>query len=279
MSILKQFESARCYGSFVIQWFCIRVSPLGIQTKNILLIIALGLTLQSLYPVLLTAENHDDPESCVSRFRDASVSLNNDRDTKKVYGLTPLISIPVEGHLQLSVDGVVQGDPVWSPTGDFTFSVGPYDAASKRLYSWGYFDSGWIEVFYNDTFGYWQFGESDTLRPKLYEPADDIEDVQLVHISSALGVLFYSGFTAPHWLTGSQSYRVYRIDGQEMARLQELEDRKMWYVGDDLINGLAIFAPLGARWSDKPNALMAYDGNQIFDNETNFGAGWCHVSD
>lgn len=146
--------------------------------------------------------------------------------------------------------------------GDLTADAGPYDPASQRLYVWGFFQNGWIEVI--EAGGTWYFGESGTIGPRLYEPADDIEDVTPIERSAVLGIQFYIGYTAPHWLTGSQSYRVYQISGSEMLRVAELEAGRYRYVGDDLAAGLAVFVPDGVAW-DRNNleALVWYDGTEI----------------
>ncbi|MGR3660931.1 MAG: hypothetical protein ACU0CA_07035 [Paracoccaceae bacterium] len=81
--------------------------------------------------------------------------------------------------------------------------------------------------------GTWLFGESGMIQPALYDPADDIADVEVIERSEVLGIQFYSGFTSPHWLTGSQTYRVYQISEAGMSRVKELEGQKFRYLGDD----------------------------------------------
>ncbi|MGR3660932.1 MAG: hypothetical protein ACU0CA_07040 [Paracoccaceae bacterium] len=76
--------------------------------------------------------------SCIER-PNPPTSLG--RTPAKIIGLGPEISIPVEGFLKLHIDN--SDDSKWlSPTGDFTFTAGPYDPNSKRLYLWGYFANG-----------------------------------------------------------------------------------------------------------------------------------------
>jgi hypothetical protein len=142
-----------------------------------------------------------------------------------------------------------------------TLVAGPYDPVSQRLYLWGFDKNGWIEV--DEVADSWVFGEGGIIEPRLYEPADDIEDVTLIARSEILNVQFYSGYTAPHWLTGRQSYQVYQIRGLEKTRVPELEAGKLGYVGDDLTAGLAVFAPVGAPWGNSPEVLTWYDGSEI----------------
>ena len=210
--------------------------------------------------------------SCIKRSV-AYFSLS--RTPTNVFGLEPQVSIPVEGYIKLHINNSDSNSMEWSPTGDFTFVAGPYDPSSKRLYIWGYFRNGWIEVRYEA--GTWVFGQSGTIRPALYHPADDIEDVEIVERSEVLSIQFYSGFTAPHWLTGSQSYRVYQISGTDMLRINDLEDRNLHYIGDDLIKGMAVFAPNGSRWGKNPEVLVWYDGVQIIEpaSSTAIPNRWC----
>lgn len=158
---------------------------------------------------------------------------------------------------------------VSSPTGDFTFTAGPYDPASGRLYIWGWFKNGWVNL---NTL------EQSDIRSRLYSPADDIDDVTYIKRSDALGVQFYSGWTAPHWLTGRQSYRVFVLSGTEMTRLRALEELQLRYVGDDPEVDLAVFTnvPSGALrtkdvvWFDGANIVQPPDSLEL-------PIGWCGV--
>ncbi len=174
--------------------------------------------------------------------------------------LEPQISIPSEGMLKLHF-GTVEGEAVWSPTGDFIFGVGPYDPDSGRVYVYGWFMNGWINVS-NDA-GVWSFGESGEIRPNLYDPPYDIDDVQDIRRSAELGRQFYSGYTKPHWLTGYQSYRVYEIIGTEMLRVPILERDMLRYYKDDVNNGLAAFVPVSANFRDPAEILVLYDGAEV----------------
>ncbi len=186
-------------------------------------------------------------ERCISRqHQPTGVGLSP--QPVAVHGLEPLVSLHREGHLRL------HGTDWPSPVGGLTYVAGPYDPASRRLYLWGFDKNGWIAM---------NLSESGTIEPRLYYPADDIEDVAPIARSEVLGVQFYSGYTAPHWLTGSQSYRVYQISGPEMSRVPELEAGTLDYVGDDLATGFAVFAPVGASWVGSPEMLIWYDGAEI----------------
>jgi len=182
-----------------------------------------------------------------------------------VAGLPLEIDIPLEGKIRLRDPETGWEIEAWSPTGDFTFSFGPYDPASQRLYIWGYWENGWVEVrsqVLETQEVIWRFGASGLLEPRLYEPIDDIEDVVPLQPSPATGVIFYQGYTAPHWLTGGQSYRVYKIDGAEMTLLRKEEARRLAYVGDDPITGMAVFwsAHEGWIWYDGDNFIEPEDG-------------------
>lgn len=199
-------------------------------------------------------------ERCVSRqHQPDGVGLS--RTPAAIRGLEPLVSIPTEGHLKLNAVSSDCCSKWLSPTGDWTFFAGPYDPVSQRLYLWGFDKNGWIEV--DEVADSWVLVESGTIEPRLYQPADDIEDVTPIQRSEVLGLQFYSGYTAPHWLTGSQSYRVYQIKGLEQTRVPELEAGNLGYVGDDLAAGLAVFAPVGASWGNSPEVLAWYDGSEI----------------
>lgn len=190
--------------------------------------------------------------------------------------LDPQVSIPLEGYVKLHFESS-DTDSMWpSPTGDFTFTAGPYDPASQRLYLWGYFSNGWIEVR-QAAGGLWLFDQSDTIEPLLYYPAHDIEDVSLIERSETLGLQFYSGFTSPHWLTGSQSYRFYQIAGTKMSRVAALESRNLIYLGDDPSSGLAALAPFGSRWSQNTELLVWYDGVRIVERapRKEIPHSWC----
>lgn len=194
-----------------------------------------------------------------------------------IAGLDPLVSRPVESNLKLHT-ATSDCCSMWqSPTGDFTVSAGPYDPISQRLYLWGYYQNGWIEVD-NTTSGTWVIGEGSTIEPKLYSLPDDIEDVTEIKRSAVLGSLFYSGFTAPHWLTGNQSYRVYELRGTEMLRIYELENSAVRYIGDDPNTGLAAFGPLQESWMSSPELLVWYDGVEIVIPNADFSPPreWCH---
>jgi len=218
------------------------------------------------------AENDEPSHSCIIQ---PNEQVRLSRVPAMIAGLDPQVSIPVEGHLKLHFVSSDSSSMRLSPTGDFTHVAGPYDPVSRRLYIWGYFLNGWVEI--QKDANTWRFGESGKVEPLLYHPADDIEDVTLVERSEALGVQFYIGFTAPNWLTGRQSYRVYQITGTEMSRVPILEDHKLWYVGDDPASGLAVFAPNGSRWASQPDLLVWYDGTQIVEqvpeNSTHYR--WC----
>ena len=192
-------------------------------------------------------------------------------------GLDPQISKPSEGKIELHSGSSAGRDVVWSPVGDFTSAVGPYDPKSQRLYIWAYFSSGWIEII--EESGAWRFGDSGTVEPKLYYPADDIEDVTLVTRSEALEVQFYSGFTKPHWLSGNQAYRVYQNDGETFSRVAVLEESKLRYLGDDPIAQLAVFVPHDLGRTMKSGDLIWFDGQDIVDAPTGLERPmiWCHL--
>lgn len=127
-------------------------------------------------------------ERCISRqHQPTGVGLSP--QPVAVHGLEPLVSLHREGHLRL------HGTDWPSPVGDLTHVAGPYDPASRRLYLWGFDRNGWIEVV--EVAGAWIFGESGTIEPRLYESADDIEDVTAIERSEILGVQFYIGYTRP----------------------------------------------------------------------------------
>ncbi|MEM7731243.1 MAG: hypothetical protein AAF280_00485 [Pseudomonadota bacterium] len=164
-------------------------------------------------------------------------------------GLDIRIGIAYEGFLQI-------GDKVFpSPTGDINGSAGPYDAEYNILYIWGYWTNGWINI---DT------GESDRIRPNLYDPPNDIEDVTGIRRSHALGMQFYSGWTGHRaWLIGPREYRVYKIEGRNLVRIRELEDNHLRYMGDDPLTNLAVFFPRSE--GSYPDDLIWFDGERIVD--------------
>lgn len=206
------------------------------------------------------AHAEGNAERCISRqHQPTGVGLG--RTPAAIRGLEPMVSIPTEGHLKLNFVSSDCCSEWLSPTGDLTVVAGPYDPVNQRLYLWGFFKNGWIEV--DEVADTWVFGVSGTIEPRLYEPADDIEDVTVIERSEVLGIQFYSGYTAPHWLTGRQSYRVYQIRGLEQTRVPELEAGNLGYVGDDLAAGLAVFAPAGVSWGSSPEVLVWYDGYGI----------------
>jgi hypothetical protein len=170
------------------------------------------------------------------------------------------IGLASEGFL--TIGGTIVG----SPTGDHTFSTGSYDPASGRLYIWGWFQNGWVNV---------RTLEQDDIRPRLYSPADDIDDVTSISRSEALGVQFYSGWTAPNWLTGRQSYKVFMLSGTEMISIKALEELQMRYVGDDPVTNLAVFTDttMGYKWND----LVWFDGTDIVQPPDNLDLPirWC----
>ncbi|RBW45840.1 hypothetical protein DS901_01560 [Loktanella sp. D2R18] len=206
------------------------------------------------------AEDVSYSELCLvsEQWNDAPLAING--RAVSVEGLEPHISIPSEGMLKLHI-GAVETEAVWSPTGDFIFGLGPYDPDSGRVYVYGWFVNGWINVL--DDGEIWRFGESGTIHPNLYDPPDDIDDVQGIHRSSVLGRQFYSGYTKPHWLTGFQSYRVYEIIDTEMLRVPVLERDMLRYYKDDVNNGFATFVSVSANFRDPEEILVLYDGIEI----------------
>lgn len=201
-----------------------------------------------------------DAERCISRLHLPS-GFRLGETPATVRGLEPQVSRPTEGHLKLNFISSDCCSNRLSPVGDLTIVAGPYDPVSRRLYLWGFDKNGWIKI--DKVADTWMFGESGTIEPRLYEPANDVEDVTEIERSDVLGIQFYSGFTAPHWLTGRQSYRVYQIRGEEETRVPELEAGNLRYVGDDPAAGLAVFAPVGASWVNNPEVLAWYDGYEI----------------
>jgi hypothetical protein len=172
-----------------------------------------------------------------------SPSVNLERDPNDFLNIGIDVGIAYEGFLTIG------GSIVGSPTGDFTITAGPYDPSNGRLYIWGYFRNGWVNVHNL---------ERGVIRPSLHQPISDIEDVTFVRRSEALGVQFYSGWTAPHWFTRRQSFRVFMISGNDMTRVPELEELQLHYVGDDPVLDLAVFA------SGSPRSLQ-YDDPVWFD--------------
>jgi hypothetical protein len=206
------------------------------------------------------AHAEGEAERCISRqHQPTGVGLSG--TPAAIHSLEPLVSLPAEGHVKLHFITSDCCSKTRSPVGDWTTVAGPYDPVSRRLYLWGFDRNGWIEVV--EVADTWNFGDSGTVGPKLYTPADDIEDVTAIARSAVLGVLFYSGYTAPQWLTGSQFYQVYQFKGSEETRVPELEAGSLSYVGDDLAAGLAVFAPVGVSWVNRPEVLAWYDGSRI----------------
>lgn len=205
----------------------------------------------------------DGVERCITRQHNPTgVSLS--RTPAVINGLTPQVILSAEGYLKLIFDSSDCCSAWYSPIGDLTFAAGPYDPASRRLYLWGPARNGWIEV--EAVAGTWVFGESGTIEPKLHEVADNInygDYATMIERSEVLGLQFYSGYRSPHWLTGSQSYRVYQFSATEETRVPELEAGNLDYLGDDLVAGLAVFAPAGLPWVERPDLLVWYDGAGI----------------
>lgn len=207
----------------------------------------------------------DSATDCIVRPA-PSAALRHFHKPATVRGLAPQIMIPREGELQLvPAPDRGNGDRAWSPTGDFTRSAGPYDPVGHRLFVWGYFTVGWIEV--QPQSGTWLFGDSGTIKPRLYDRWDDGkgDSVRSVLRSEVLGVQFYAGWTAPHWLTGHRSYRVYELSGVGMRRVAELERRTLLYVGDDPVVGMAVFFPEGVTPLDHPRQFVWYDGASVIE--------------
>ncbi len=204
-------------------------------------------------------------EHCLIRY-ESLVSIKRFDVPATVPGLEPQIIMPSEGKLQFFLENDAKyGHDAWSPTGDITPAVGPYDPKSGRLYVWGYFDIGWIKVI--DQSGNWLFGESAKISPRLFDSWNDGkgDSVKEILRSPVLDVLFYQGTTAKHWLTKRQSYRVYQIDGSEMKRVPDLETRKLRYIGDDPIAKMAVFAPVDVEWSDRQHRFVWYNGESVIE--------------
>ena len=180
------------------------------------------------------------------------VPPNNDvrleREPSDLFDLGITIGIAYEGFLY--IDGRV----VPSPTGDITIAAGPYDPTSGRLYIWGYDENGWVDL---------RTLEQGGVRPILYSPASDIEDATYIKRSEVLGVQFYSGWTAPHWFSRQQSYRVYALSGTDMTRVKALEREQLRFVGDDIEAKLAVFAPVEERSTLGFETWVWFDGTQI----------------
>ncbi|KRS16450.1 hypothetical protein [Roseovarius indicus] len=213
----------------------------------------------------LRAETSDTGADCFER-PSALAWLHNHGDPVAVPGLLPRVRIPVEGFLELvPAPGREDGERALSPTGDFTFAVGPYDPVSRRLYLWAYFKVGWIEVYQSS--GTWVFGEGGTLRPRLYDSSQDGKGDSVRHVrrSEALGLQFYGGWTAEHWLTGWRSYRFYQIRGAGMTRVPEIEARGLRYLGDDPVAGMAVLVPTEGAWADRVGNLVWYDGSRVIE--------------
>lgn len=196
----------------------------------------------------------------------ASAALRNNGDSVAVPGLLPRVRIPVEGFLELvPAPGREDGDRALAPTGDFTNAVGPYDPVSRRLYLWAYSKVGWIEVYQRS--GTWLFGEGGKLRPRLYNSSQDGKGDSVRHVrrSEVLGLQFYGGWTAEHWLTGWRSYRFYQISGAGMTRVPEIEARELGYLGDDPVAGMAVLVPAEGAWADRVGGLVWYDGSRVIE--------------
>lgn len=191
--------------------------------------------------LLVSQSIAQNPERCIVR---AEQGVTLEREATDFLGIGTEIGIAYEGFL--TIGGVIVG----SPTGDFTFTAGPYDPSNQRLYIWGYFKNGWVNL---------ETKEKNVLRPYLYSPKHDIEDVVPVLRSDVLGVQFYSEWTSPNWLTGRQKYRMFILSEDGMRRVEALEKEHLYYVGDDVLTGLAGFAPEG-RLSE---GLVWFDGVSV----------------
>ncbi len=113
-------------------------------------------------------------------------------------GLVPKVSIPRKGHVGLHDPTTGEVTEIRSPAGVLTWHFMDFDPKSSRLYIWGWDEIGWIEILQKgDT---WVFGDSETITPKLYDPPHDIDDVQGVRRSEALGLLFHHGYNTPYLL-------------------------------------------------------------------------------
>lgn len=180
-----------------------------------------------------------------------------------VAGLDPDILSPSEGKLQFFFESDPRyGPEAWSPTGDFSLGVGPYDPVEDVLYVYGYFENGWIEAI--EERGFWRFGESGVFSPHLNDPPRDRSDsVNGIVRSPMLGVQFYQGTEQKHWLTRQRYYRVYQVSGSELMRVPELEEGKLRYLGDDPNSGMAVFIPHGAPRTEWSSTAVWYDGNSI----------------
>ncbi len=231
---------------------------------------ALSLVLLALMLILVSSAQAQSTSAVTSCFvRPAlPVGLRNLGDPVAVSGLVPQVRMPYEGALQLALArDRDNGSQAWSPTGDFTSTVGPYDPVSRRLYVWGYFTVGWIEMFPHS--GTWLFGERGKIHPRLFDPGDDGkgDSVRFVQRSDILGLQFYEGWTPVHWLTGRQTYRFFQIAGTQMRRVPELEHRNLRYLGDDLVAGMAVFLPSDVSWPDRRGKLVWCDGTSVIEPE------------
>lgn len=150
-----------------------------------------------------------------------------------------------------------------SPLGEDTQSLGPWDPKAQRLYIGGRDRNGWIELRQRGQG--WTAGATGQVSPDLFDPRHVVEGVQTISRSPATGVLFYSGLTAPHWLTGEQAYRFYVIDGTAMRRILAAEQGRFSYAGDDPVAGLAILSTDPQDWH-RPwttRRLAWFDGSRV----------------
>jgi hypothetical protein len=232
--------------------------PFSLASLCVLLVTALTSPTQ--------AEDSSATARCIVRPA-GSIGLHNRGDPVSVSGLMPQIRIPSEGELQLApVPNSQTENRAWSPTGDATSTVGPYDPVTQRLYVWGYFEAGWIEVLSQS--GTWLFGEKGKIKPRLYERRDKARAggrMQEVRRSDVLGYQFYEGWTAHHWLTSQQTYRSYELVGTKMRRALELERRNLIFVGDDPVARMAVFVPNDVPWMDWQGNLVWYDGIAVIE--------------
>lgn len=210
----------------------------------------------------------DEPLVCFSSVDHAS-GLSRGGEPVRVSGLVPLVSSPIEGSLKLHFDAADCCSSWTSPTGDLSILAGPFDPTNGHLYIWGFFANGWIEV--EQVGDVWLFGEQGRIRPLLYGGQTSQDNVSHIKRSAALGMQFYSGYTRPHWLTGTQSYRVYSVAGPDVLRIRALEIEGYSYVGDLLASGLAVFAAQRRQPEGWPlETLIFFDGSQRVEAPKSF---------
>lgn len=215
--------------------------------------------------ILAISKEAHTTEHCLTR-PEGPVPLERFNVPANVPGLEPDVVSPYEGRLQFFFpDKNELGHDAWSPTGDTTPVIGPYDPDTGHLYAWGYLDNGWIEITKQS--GSWIFGKDGTISPRLFDAWKDGrgDSVESILRSPVLGVQFYSGTTAEHWLTKHKSYRVYKIEGSKMTRVPELEDRSLHYIGDDPNAKMAVFAPVTAFGTDWGRHFVWFDGKAIVE--------------